>query len=427
MPSPRKPDQSAPRPAGPTGATTGQSADLDPRAQVGKFLTTAQGLRLSDTDHSLKVGDRGPTLLEDFHLREKITHFDHERIPERVVHARGAAAHGVFESYGTAASVTKAGFLGKKGTKTDVFTRFSTVLGSRGSADTVRDTRGFAVKFYTAEGREATSAPRNAATLRAELAAMPGPGTATALAATHVDHIGIVVPAHNEQQRLPACLRGLVVAIHQVAIPVTVIVVLDSCTDDSAAVIDAVRATSGGLIVDTLEVGARNVGFARGAGMAEILRRHGAPGTWLATTDADSVVPPQWLSAQLNHVGAGARVVAGTVTVADWGDRSRAVRERAVTEYVAGRHRHVHGANLSFAATAFHDAGGFRPVPSDEDVTLVAAFTANAEPIAWALDLAVATSARRHSRAPQGFATYLSTLEANPRGTGPGSRGDVEG
>ena len=109
-------------------------------------------LRLPDTDHSLKAGNRGPSLLEDFHLREKITHFDHERIPERVVHARGAAAHGVFESYGTAASVTKAGFLARKGKKTDVFCRFSTVLGSRGSADTVRDTRGFAVKFYTDEG-----------------------------------------------------------------------------------------------------------------------------------------------------------------------------------------------------------------------------------------------------------------------------------
>jgi catalase len=148
----RKSDQSAPRPASPTGVTNGQRADPDPRAQSGAYLTTAQGLRLPDTDHSLKAGARGPTLLEDFHLREKITHFDHERIPERVVHARGAAAHGVFESYGTAAAVTKAGFLGKKGTKTDVFTRFSTVLGSRGSADTVRDTRGFAVKFYTEEG-----------------------------------------------------------------------------------------------------------------------------------------------------------------------------------------------------------------------------------------------------------------------------------
>lgn len=114
-------------------------------------MTTAQGVRLPDSDHSLKAGERGPSLLEDFHFREKITHFDHERIPERVVHARGAAAHGVFESYGTAGLVTKAGFLAK-GTVTPVFTRFSTVLGSRGSADSVRDTRGFAVKFYTGEG-----------------------------------------------------------------------------------------------------------------------------------------------------------------------------------------------------------------------------------------------------------------------------------
>ena len=89
---------------------------------------------------------------EDFQLREKITHFDHEGIPERVVHARGAAAHGVFESYGTAKSVTKAAFLAEEGTVTPVFARFSTVVGSRGSADTVRDTRGFAVTFYTDEG-----------------------------------------------------------------------------------------------------------------------------------------------------------------------------------------------------------------------------------------------------------------------------------
>ena len=152
MPPRRKPDQTAPKPTSRTGSTNGEVADFDPRAQSGRYLTTAQGLRLPDTDHSLKAGNRGPSLLEDFHLREKITHFDHERIPERVVHARGAAAHGVFEAYGTAASVTKAGFLAKKGKKTEVFCRFSTVLGSRGSADTVRDTRGFAVKFYTDEG-----------------------------------------------------------------------------------------------------------------------------------------------------------------------------------------------------------------------------------------------------------------------------------
>jgi catalase len=151
MPPRRKRDQSAPAPSGPTG-TSPDDTPVDARAQAGEFLTTAQGVRLPDTDHSLKAGDRGPTLLEDFHLREKVTHFDHERIPERVVHARGAAAHGVFVSYGTAGSVTKAGFLAEKGRETPVFTRFSTVLGSRGSADTVRDTRGFAVKFYTAEG-----------------------------------------------------------------------------------------------------------------------------------------------------------------------------------------------------------------------------------------------------------------------------------
>ncbi|HEX3287375.1 MAG TPA: catalase [Mycobacterium sp.] len=152
MPPRRKPDQTAPNRTSPTGNTNGEAADYDPRAQSGKYLTTAQGLRLPDTDHSLKAGDRGPSLLEDFHLREKITHFDHERIPERVVHARGAAAHGVFESYGTASLFTKAGFLARKGKKTEVFCRFSTVLGSRGSADTVRDTRGFAVKFYTDQG-----------------------------------------------------------------------------------------------------------------------------------------------------------------------------------------------------------------------------------------------------------------------------------
>ncbi|AUI60241.1 catalase [Amycolatopsis sp. BJA-103] len=130
-----------------SNATAGRSGE----GQRGNYLTTAQGVRLPDTDHSLKAGPRGPSLMEDFHLREKITHFDHERIPERVVHARGAAAHGTFRAYGNASSVTKAGFL-EKGRETPVFVRFSTVLGSRGSADTVRDVRGFAVKFYTDEG-----------------------------------------------------------------------------------------------------------------------------------------------------------------------------------------------------------------------------------------------------------------------------------
>ncbi|WSG35676.1 catalase [Micromonospora ureilytica] len=148
-PLPPKPEQGAPQTRTPTGAETG--APTIANGQQGAYLTTANGARLRDTDHSLKAGPRGPVLLQDHHLREKITHFDHERIPERVVHARGAGAHGVFTAYGTAEEVTRAGFL-KKGRETEVFVRFSTVLGSRGSADTVRDTRGFATKFYTDEG-----------------------------------------------------------------------------------------------------------------------------------------------------------------------------------------------------------------------------------------------------------------------------------
>ncbi|MFF3736983.1 catalase [Streptomyces sp. NPDC002566] len=144
-----KHDQSGPDTVSPTGQPTG--ADQARTAQSGSHLTTAQGTRLHDTDHSLKAGPRGPVLLQDHHLREKLMHFDHERIPERVVHARGAAAHGVFRSYGTASAVTKAAFLAED-EETPVFVRFSTVLGSRGSSDTVRDTRGFATKFYTSEG-----------------------------------------------------------------------------------------------------------------------------------------------------------------------------------------------------------------------------------------------------------------------------------
>ena len=118
----------------------------------GESLTTNQGLLISDNQNSLRGGTRGPTLLEDHILREKIMHFDHERIPERVVHARGAAAHGVFELYESMQKFTKAGFLQNPKVTTPVFVRFSTVAGSRGSADTARDVRGFSVRFYTEEG-----------------------------------------------------------------------------------------------------------------------------------------------------------------------------------------------------------------------------------------------------------------------------------
>jgi catalase len=130
-----------------SGGETHQTASGD-----GAILTTNQGIPVSDNQNSLTVGARGPVLLEDFVLREKITHFDHERIPERIVHARGSAAHGYFECYEPLGKVTKAGFLQRKGQRTPVFVRFSTVAGSKGSRDLARDVRGFAVKFYTQEG-----------------------------------------------------------------------------------------------------------------------------------------------------------------------------------------------------------------------------------------------------------------------------------
>lgn len=116
------------------------------------FMTTNNGVRINDDQNTLKAGNRGPSLLEDFIFREKMTHFDHERIPERIVHARGSAAHGVFRVYESQSAVTSAGFLQDPAIETPVFVRFSTVAGSRGSSDLARDARGFAVKFYTQEG-----------------------------------------------------------------------------------------------------------------------------------------------------------------------------------------------------------------------------------------------------------------------------------
>jgi len=136
------------------GGTNPSNAPLD-RVRVdsgGRPLTTNQGVLVADNQNSLKAGLRGPALLEDFILREKITHFDHERIPERVVHARGSAAHGFFECYQPLTRITRASIFAQAGKITPVFVRFSTVAGERGSADTVRDVRGFAVKFYTDEG-----------------------------------------------------------------------------------------------------------------------------------------------------------------------------------------------------------------------------------------------------------------------------------
>lgn len=133
--------------------TRGSGGELHQTAgRNDSVLTTAQGIPVSDDQNSLKIGPRGPTALEDFHFREKIFHFDHERIPERVVHARGFGAHGYFETYESLSDITRADLFQRKGEKTEVFVRFSTVAGNKGSADLARDVRGFAVKFYTKEG-----------------------------------------------------------------------------------------------------------------------------------------------------------------------------------------------------------------------------------------------------------------------------------
>jgi len=152
-PSTRKPTSATPSSSDAGPDTRGAGGELHQHAGgTHPVLTTNQGIPVADNQNSLTQGPRGPTLLEDFILREKITHFDHERIPERIVHARGSAAHGYFELTESLGQYTRARILSEVGTRTPVFTRFSTVAGGAGSVDTPRDVRGFAVKFYTNEG-----------------------------------------------------------------------------------------------------------------------------------------------------------------------------------------------------------------------------------------------------------------------------------
>ena len=153
-PMPSKPRSSSTSSAGnPADTMRGTGGELQQQAGGDHpAMTTAQGIPLADNQNSLRPAPRGPTLLEDFILREKITHFDHERIPERIVHARGSAAHGYFELTESLGKYTTAKILTETGKRTPVFCRFSTVAGGAGSVDTPRDVRGFAVKFYTSEG-----------------------------------------------------------------------------------------------------------------------------------------------------------------------------------------------------------------------------------------------------------------------------------
>ncbi|MFE9580620.1 glycosyltransferase [Nocardia sp. NPDC006044] len=222
-----------------------------------------------------------------------------------------------------------------------------------------------------------------------------------------VARILVVVPVRNEQRLLPACLSALARAAGRVEVPVRIQLVLDACTDGSAAVAPS--------NVAVMQVDERNVGAARALGFAHA-GAHCAAETWFATTDADSEVDERWLQRQLEYARAGNDVVAGIVGVRSWADHAAATRRRYEREYGTGEgHGHVHGANLGFRADAYWRIGGFRPLRTGEDVDLVSRMAAGGARIAWAGDVLVHTSARRVGRAPQGFAARLRRLENSYR------------
>jgi glycosyltransferase involved in cell wall biosynthesis len=210
--------------------------------------------------------------------------------------------------------------------------------------------------------------------------------------------IGVIIPAHNEEQYLGCCLIAARMAALHPRLgdePVRIAVVLDACTDASGAIVRAQK-------VDALVVQARNVGMARAAGAAHLLA---AGARWLAFTDADSLVSPDWLVAQL---ALGADAVCGTVNVNDWKEHTHSARKRFYDSYVdRDGHRHIHGANLGVCAHAYRRAGGFGPAQCSEDVALVQALIRTGARVAWSAAPRVATSARKDSRAPGGFGDTL--------------------
>jgi glycosyltransferase involved in cell wall biosynthesis len=231
-----------------------------------------------------------------------------------------------------------------------------------------------------------------------------------------VEAAGVVVPAHNEDELLPACLAALRDAAGLARIPVQLLVVADACTDETAAV----AAAHGARVI---RIRARNVGAARAAGMAALLRRTAGTdpaAVWLATTDADTVVPPGWLRRQLGHADQGWDVVLGTVTVTDWAGYPphTAAAFAAMYGFGEGPHPHVHGANLGIRASAYLAAGGFKPLRTSEDHALIAAATEAGGRVLRAGDVTVQTSARRQARAPRGFSHVLRALSREPASGG---------
>lgn len=224
--------------------------------------------------------------------------------------------------------------------------------------------------------------------------------------------VDVVIPAHDEQDLLPGCLDALDDCIAATPIPVTVTIVLDSCSD---ATEDLARGRA-----RLVRTAARNVGIARARGFDQPERPssssasspHPTARRWYATTDADSRVPRTWLTDQLDLARSGAEVVAGLVRVDDWSDWTPATRLRYLEGYHPGPgHRHIHGANLGISARAYRDLGGFDPLPVHEDVQLIRRAQDAGLVVAWSTATPVTTSARRSARAPGGFAAHLAATE----------------
>jgi glycosyltransferase involved in cell wall biosynthesis len=222
--------------------------------------------------------------------------------------------------------------------------------------------------------------------------------------------VGVVIPAHNEQDLLPSCLTAIRRSASQLDVPVHLVVAADACTDWTAAM-------ARGHGADVVEVGARCVGAARRAGVRQVLQatRHVDPSAvWIATTDADTRVPAWWLRRQIRFASQGWKGVLGTVRVDDWADHPARVQRLFAQRYRAWQvhHPHVHGANLGFAADAYLAVGGFRPLPTAEDHALVDDLLAAEIPLLRTAQIPVVTSARPGARAPRGFAWLLTTLAA---------------
>ena len=225
----------------------------------------------------------------------------------------------------------------------------------------------------------------------------------------------VVVPAHDEAELIGRTLASLRTAAATARIAPRVIVVADACTDSTAVIAHRSGA-------EVVEIDARNVGAARRAGFEHLLGPASAVGDptdsagsalWLATTDADSTVPSTWFSRHLAYRASGADLVAGTV-VLEPGPAIDPLHERWTSAYSlkieAGRHHHIHGANLGFTAQAYRALGGFSALALHEDVDLVKRAAASGLSVAWALDIPVATSRRTHGRSPGGFSDDLKAM-----------------